>query len=332
MSFSLIGRSFLKLEDFTPDEIFGLLDLAESLKLERLERREEHRLAGRNLALIFEKTSTRTRASFEVAAYDQGARVSNIDPGSSQMGQKETVRDTARVLGRLYDGIAFRGKNQNDVEALADTSGVPVYNGLTDQFHPTQILADALTMMEHSGGDLRGISCCYLGDARFNIGNSLLMGAAKIGLDFRIAAPESYWPASAHRSCCEAIATDTGAKLTFTETVEAAVDGADFLYTDIWVSMGEIDGAWADRVGHLLPYRVTADVMAMTGKPDTRFLHCLPSYHDLGTDIGRKIADRFDLDGIEVSDDVFESAASVVFDQAENRLHTIKAVLVATLC
>ena len=331
MSSRLAGRSFLQLDDLLPDEIVELLDLAAALKLEKREGREVARLRGRNLALIFEKTSTRTRASFEVAAFDQGANVSILDPTSSQMGEKESVRDTARVLGRMYDGIAFRGRSQADIETLSEASGVPVWNGLTDDYHPTQVLADALTMREHSAGELAGVSCCFLGDARFNMCNSLLMGAAKLGLDLRIAAPSLYWPTEAHRARCEGVASETGAKLSYTESVREAVAGADFLYTDIWVSMGEDESVWQERVEHLYPYRVDSDVMAMTGNPETRFLHCLPAYHDRGTTIGRRIAESLDLEGLEVSDEVFESDKSVVFDQAEDRLHTTKALLVATL-
>lgn len=331
MSHTLSGRSLIQLGDFTPSELGELLSLAAELKKAKAEGREQPLLEGRNLALIFNKTSTRTRASFEVAAFDQGARVSLLDPASSQMGEKETVRDTARVLGRLYDGIAFRGRSQQAVETLAESAGVPVWNALTDAFHPTQILADALTMQEYSPGGLGSVSCCYLGDARFNVGNSLLMGAAKLGMDFRIAAPRSLWPTEAHRSRCERVAKETGAELRLSESVEDAVAGADFLYTDIWVSMGESEDVWTERVGQLRPYQVNADVMAMTGKADTRFLHCLPAYHDRGTEVGRRIGERFGLEGLEVTDDVFESPQSVVFDQAENRLHTIKAVLVATL-
>ena len=327
---NLAGRSFLELADFAPDELRGLLDLAAALKREKREGNERRRLSGRNLALIFEKGSTRTRAAFEVAAYDQGACVSLLDSGSSHLGEKESVADTARVLGRFYDGIAFRGRSQADVATLARASGVPVWNALTDEYHPTQVLADALTMAE-GAGELAGTSCCYLGDARFNMGNSLLMGAAKLGLDFRIAAPEAYWPRAEHRVRCEAVAAETGARLTYTERLDEGVDGAAFLYTDVWVSMGEPDEVWETRVRDLRPYRVDAAAMAATGRDDSLFLHCLPAYHDTATGVGRRIAERYGLDGLEVSHEVFESPRSVVFEQAENRLHTIKALIVATL-
>jgi ornithine carbamoyltransferase len=331
MPSSLTSSSFLKLEDFDADQLRSLIDQATHLKAEKSRGTEQQRLAGLNLALIFEKTSTRTRAAFEVAAYDQGARVSVLDPAGSQMGDKESVRDTARVLGRMYDGIAYRGSSQAAVEELARFAGVPVWNGLTDQYHPTQILADVLTMMEHCEKPIEQQRVCYLGDARFNMGNSLTMGAAKLGFDLRIAAPEAYWPGVEHRERCARIAAESGAELHYTELAAEGVQGVDYVYTDVWVSMGEDPASWDRRVEALLPYRVDLALLEAAHNSDVKFLHCLPAFHDNRTTIGEAVASRFGLDCLEVSDEVFESSASVVFDQAENRLHTIKALLVSTL-
>ncbi len=292
---------------------------------------ELQKLKGKNIALIFEKASTRTRCAFEVAAFDQGALVTYLGPAGSQIGKKESMKDTARVLGRMYDGIEYRGFAQTTVEELAEYSGVPVWNGLTNEFHPTQILADFLTMIEHSDKPLHQISFCYLGDARNNMGNSLLVGAAKMGMDFRAAAPKSVQPGEDLVAQCRGIAKETGAKIMVTEDVDEAVKGADFLYTDVWVSMGEPDEVWKERIKLLTPYQVNMDVIKKTGNPKVKFLHCLPAFHNRETTIGEEIYQKFGLDGMEVVEDVFESEHSVVFDQAENRLHTIKAVMVATL-
>ena len=327
----LRGRHFLKLEDFTRAEILHLVDLAAALKQAKRSEAEQPLLAGRNIVLIFEKTSTRTRCAFEVAAFDQGARVTVLDPMSTQLGRKESVVDTARVLGRLYHGIGYRGFAQAVVEELAAHAGVPVWNALTDERHPTQILADVLTMREHCPRPLETMKVCYLGDARFNMGNSWLMGAAKVGLDLRIAAPRELWPAAAHVEECRRIAAETGARLLLTEDVAAAVDGADFLYTDVWLSMGEDEAVWPERIERLRPFQVNRDVIEATGNDDVKFLHCLPAFHDRGTEIGRRLAETHGLEGLEVTHEVFESTHSIVFDQAENRLHTVKAILVATL-
>ena len=332
MTVDLGRRSFLKLEDFTPEEIRYLLDLAATLKCEKAEGRERPRLAGKNIALIFEKTSTRTRCAFEVASFDQGGRVTYLGPSSgSQIGHKESIKDTARVLGRMYDGIQYRGFGQKIVEELDSFAGVPIWNGLTDEFHPTQVLADLLTMEEHSQKPLSEVSFCYLGDARNNMGNSLMVGGAKMGMDVRLAAPEGCWPEADLVGRCREIMNTTGGSLTLTESVEEGVRDADFLHTDVWVSMGEPESKWAERIDLLSPYQVNSDVMAMTGEPPARFLHCLPAFHDRETRIGEEIFEKFGLDGMEVTDEVFESEQSIVFDQAENRVHTIKAVLVATL-
>ena len=332
MTVDLGRRSFLKLEDFTSDEIRYLLDLAATLKSEKAEGRERPRLAGKNIALIFEKTSTRTRCAFEVASFDQGARVTYLGPSSgSQIGHKESIKDTARVLGRMYDGIQYRGFGQNIVKELDSFAGVPVWNGLTDEFHPTQVLADLLTMEEHSPKPLSEVSFCYLGDARNNMGNSLMVGGAKMGVDVRLAAPEACWPEADLVGRCREIIKSTGGTLSLTESVEEGVQGVDFLHTDVWVSMGEPESKWAERIELLKPYQVNSEVMAMTGDPPARFLHCLPAFHDRGTRVGEEIFEKFGLDGMEVTDEVFESEQSIVFDQAENRVHTIKAVLVATL-
>jgi ornithine carbamoyltransferase len=331
MGHDLRGRSFLKLLDFTPDEIRYLLDLSAELKRAKRAGREQQLLRGKNVALIFEKTSTRTRAAFEVAAYDQGAHVTYLDPSGSQMGHKESVKDTARVLGRLYDGIEYRGFSQSTVETLAAHAGVPVWNGLTDEFHPTQVLADILTMREHCAKPLERISYCYLGDARNNMGNSLMVGGCKLGMDVRLCAPSHLWPADELVAACRAIATETGARLTLTEDVAAGVAGVDFLYTDVWVSMGEDPTVWETRIDLLRPYQVNSEAVRLTGNPDVRFLHCLPAFHNRETKVGEDIFRRFGLDGMEVTEDVFESERSIVWDQAENRMHTIKAIMVATL-
>jgi ornithine carbamoyltransferase len=327
----LTGRSFLKELDFTGEELLSLVELARELKAAKRERREVQRLGGRNVVLIFEKTSTRTRCAFEVAAADQGARTTYLAPDGSQMGRKESVADTARVLGRMYDAIEYRGYGQSTVEELAAHSGVPVWNGLTDEWHPTQMLADLLTMTEHSPKPVAELAVSYLGDARNNMGRSTLVTGALLGMDVRLVAPQSLWPDDDVVTEARRIAERTGARLTLTEDVEAGVAGADFVSTDVWVSMGEPTAVWDERVSLLRPYQVTADVLRLTGNPDVRFLHCLPAYHDRGTEVGREVFERFGLDGVEVTDEVFEGPASVVFDQAENRLHTIKAVMVATL-
>ncbi len=331
MAYNLRNRSFLKLLDFTPKEIQYLLDLARDLKRAKYTGTEQPRLKGKNIALIFEKTSTRTRCSFEVAAYDQGAHVTYLGPSGSQIGIKESMKDTARVLGRMFDGIEYRGFAQTTVEQLAEYSGVPVWNGLTNEFHPTQILADFLTMSEHVDKPLNKVSYAYLGDARFNMGNSLMVGGCKMGMDVRIVAPKSLWPAPELVETCRKIAAETGATLTLTDDVDAGVKGCDFLYTDIWVSMGEPDEVWKERIKLLMPYQVNAKMMERTGNPKCKFMHCLPSYHNLETKAGRDVYAKFGLDGIEVTEDVFESENSIVFDEAENRMHTIKAVMVATL-
>ena len=331
MAYNLRNRSFLKLLDFTPKEIQYLLDLARDLKRAKYAGTEQPRLKGKNIALIFEKTSTRTRCSFEVAAYDQGAHVTYLGPSGSQIGIKESMKDTARVLGRMFDGIEYRGFAQTTVEQLAEYSGVPVWNGLTNEFHPTQILADFMTMREHVDKPLNQVSYAYLGDARFNMGNSLMVGGCKMGMDVRIVAPKSLWPNPELVETCRRIAAETGAKLTLTDDVDAGVKGCDFLYTDIWVSMGEPDEVWKERIKLLMPYQVNKKMMERTGNPKCKFMHCLPSYHNLETQAGRDVHKKFGLDGIEVTEDVFESENSIVFDEAENRMHTIKAVMVATL-
>ena len=331
MAYNLRNRSFLKLLDFSPKEIQYLLDLARDLKRAKYTGTEQPRLKGKNIALIFEKTSTRTRCSCEVAAYDQGAHVTYLGPSGSQIGIKESMKDTARVLGRMFDGIEYRGFAQKTVEELAQYSGVPVWNGLTNEFHPTQILADFLTMSEHVDKPLNQVSYAYLGDARFNMGNSLMVGGCKMGMDVRIVAPKSLWPDSELVETCRKIAAETGATLTLTDDVDAGVKGCDFLYTDIWVSMGEPDEVWKERINLLMPYQVNAKMMERTGNPKCKFMHCLPSYHNLETKAGRDVYQKFGLDGIEVTEEVFESENSIVFDEAENRMHTIKAVMVATL-
>ena len=328
---NLKNRNFLKLLDYTPEEIQYLLDLAAQLKADKKAGREQQHLVGKNIALIFEKTSTRTRCSFEVAAHDQGAHVTYLGPTGSQIGVKESMKDTARVLGRMYDGIEYRGFAQTIVEELGKYAGVPVWNGLTNEFHPTQILADFLTMREHSKKPLQQISYAYLGDARYNMGNSLLVGGAKMGMDVRIVAPKALQAAAELVAECKAIAEKTGARITITDDVALGVKGCDFLYTDVWVSMGEPDEVWKERIELLKPYQVNAALMAKTGNPDCKFMHCLPAYHNLETKVGRQVFEKFGMDGVEVTEDVFESPASIVFDEAENRMHTIKAVMVATL-
>ncbi|MFE7411652.1 ornithine carbamoyltransferase [Streptomyces laurentii] len=331
MATDLIGRHFLKELDFTAEEFRGLIALAAELKAAKKAGAEVPRLRGRNIALIFEKTSTRTRCAFEVAAADQGASTTYLDPAASQIGHKESVKDTARVLGRMFDAIEYRGDSQDAVEELAAHSGVPVYNGLTDDWHPTQMLADILTMTEHTDKPLDEIAFAYLGDARFNMGNSYLITGALLGMDVRIVAPREYWPAEDFVTAAHRLAETSGASITLTEDVVEGVRGADFVATDVWVSMGEPTEVWDERIAALAPYSVTMDVLRATGNPDVKFLHCLPAFHDLGTGVGREIHARHGLTELEVSDEVFESAHSVVFDESENRLHTIKAMMVATL-
>ena len=331
MPFNLRSRSFLKLLDFTPDEIKFLLDLSSDLKKAKYSGTEQQRLKGKNIVLLFEKDSTRTRCAFEVAAMDQGANITYLGPSGSQMKKKESVKDTARVLGRMYDGIEYRGYGQEIVEELAKYSNVPVWNGLTNEFHPTQVLADLLTMLEHSDKPLNKISFCYLGDARNNMGNSLLVGAAKMGMDFRSIAPKQFQPSDELVAKCLEIAGKTGAKIKITDNVDDGVTGVDFIYTDVWVSMGEPDSAWKERLQLMLPYQVNKQLLAKTGNSKVKFLHCLPSFHSRETVVGEDIFQKFGVAEMEVTDEIFESPASIVFDQAENRLHTIKAVMVATL-
>ncbi|MDR2927008.1 MAG: ornithine carbamoyltransferase [Cytophagaceae bacterium] len=331
MSFNLRNRHFLKLLDFTPKEITFLLDLSASLKEAKYAGTEQQMLKGKNIALIFEKSSTRTRCAFEVAAYDQGANVTYLGPSGSQIGNKESMKDTARVLGRMYDGIQYRGYGQAIVEELAAYAGVPVWNGLTDEFHPTQILADFLTMREHTDLPLKQVSFAYLGDARNNMANSLMVGGAKMGMDVRIVGPASLQPSGELVKQCRKIAEETGAEITVTDDVAKGVEGCDFLYTDVWVSMGEPAEVWQQRIDLLKPYQINAETMKMTGNPACKFMHCLPAFHNRETTVGEDIFQKFGLNGMEVTEDVFESEASIVFDQAENRLHTIKAVMVATL-
>ena len=331
MGFNLRDRSFVKLLDFTPREIHYLLDLSRDLKRAKYGGYEQRRLQGKNIAIIFEKASTRTRVSFEVAAYDQGAHVTYLGPEGSQIGYKESMKDTARVLGRIFDGIEYRGFSQQIVEELAANAGVPVWNGLTDEFHPTQILADVLTMTEFSDKPLTQIAYCYLGDARNNMGDSLLVGGAKLGMDVRLCSPKELWPGDDLVAECRRIADDTGARITITEDPAEGVKGVDYLYTDVWVSMGEDKSVWDERVKLLLPYQVNADLVEKTGNKQVKFMHCLPAFHDRHTTVGEEMFQRFGLDGMEVTNEVFESERSIVFEQAENRMHTIKAVLVATI-
>jgi ornithine carbamoyltransferase len=327
----LRGRHLMKLADFSTEEIVYLLDLAAELKAAKKEGREEQRLVGKEIALIFEKDSTRTRCAFEVAAYDQGAHVTFIGPSGSHMGHKETAKDTARVLGRMYDAIEYRGFKQTEAEELARWSGVPVYNGLTDEWHPTQILADFLTFREHLGKPLDDVVFCYMGDARFNMADSYLIGGAKLGMDVRIASPRSLWPREEIVDEAREIAAETGGTILITEDVAEAVKGADVLLTDVWVSMGEADEVWAERIKLLTPYQVNAQAMELTGNPDVKFMHCLPAFHNTDTEVGKEIFEKFGMESLEVTEEVFESPASLVFDEAENRMHTIKAVMVATL-
>jgi ornithine carbamoyltransferase len=327
----LHGRSFLTLADYSPDELRYLLDLAAELKTAKKERREERKLVGRDIVLIFEKDSTRTRCAFEVAAYDQGAHVTFIGPSGSHMGHKETVKDTARVLGRMYDAIEYRGFGENVADELAQYAGVPIFNGLTDEWHPTQILADFLTMREHSTKPLEEVAFCYLGDARFNMADSYLVGGAKLGMDVRIASPKQLWPPEEFTSLADKAAEENGASITITEDVAEAVKGCDFLVTDVWVSMGEPAETWKERIELLTPYQVNAQTMAATGNPDVKFMHCLPAFHNTDTQVGKELNEKYGLEALEVTEEVFESPASIVFDEAENRLHTIKAVMVATL-
>ncbi|MET8541725.1 ornithine carbamoyltransferase [Kitasatospora sp. NPDC004799] len=331
MAFNLRNRHFLKELDFTPQEFRFLVDLAAGLKAAKYAGTEQPRLRGRNIALIFEKTSTRTRCAFEVAAHDQGATTTYLDPVGSQIGHKESIKDTARVLGRMFDGIEYRGHGQEVVEELAEYAGVPVWNGLTDEWHPTQMLADVLTVTEHTAKPLPEVALAYLGDARSNMGNSLLVTGALLGMDIRIVAPRALWPTEEVQESARALAETTGARITLTEDVAEGVAGADFLYTDVWVSMGEPKEVWAERIELLRPYQVSMDTVRATGNPDVKFLHCLPAFHDLGTVLGRQMHEATGMAELECTDELFESAHSIVFDQAENRLHTIKAVLVATL-
>lgn len=331
MEINLKNKNFLTLLDFTAEEIQYLINLASKLKKAKAMGLEEQMLGGKNIALIFEKASTRTRCAFEVAAFDQGAHATYLGPTGSQIGNKESIKDTARVLGRMYDGIEYRGYGQDIVEELAKYAGVPVWNGLTNEFHPTQILADILTMKEHAEKPLSEIKFCYLGDAHNNMGNSLMVGAAKLGMDFRAAAPAGCQPSKELQLTCREIAAKSGAKILITENLTKAVIDCDFLYTDVWVSMGEPDSVWAERIKLLLPYQVNRKVMELTGNPNVKFLHCLPAFHNRETKTGEEIFQKFGLDGLEVTEDVFESKASIVFNQAENRLHTIKAVMVATI-
>ncbi|SDI47329.1 ornithine carbamoyltransferase [Salipiger marinus] len=328
---NLHGRSFLKLLDFSPDELRLLLRLAASLKEAKAAGTETQLLKGKNIALIFEKDSTRTRSAFEVAAFDQGAHVTYLGPTGSHIGTKETMKDTARVLGRFYDAIEYRGFGQSDAEVLAQFAGVPVYNGLTDEFHPTQILADLMTMREYTHKHLSDIAFCFLGDTGGNMGTSLMVGAALIGMDVRLCGPQSLWPDAALVDHCRRLAETSGARITQTENLAEGVEGCDYVYTDVWVSMGEPDSVWADRIALLSPFAVTQAVMDLTGTPHSKFLHCLPAFHNRDTKTGEKIFQTYGIDSMEVTDEVFESPASVVFDQAENRLHSIKAVLVATM-
>ena len=327
----LRGRHLLTLNDYSRDEIVFLLDLAAELKAAKREGREEQKLRGRNIALIFEKDSTRTRCAFEVAAYDQGAHVTFLGPSGSHIGHKETVKDTARVLGRMYDGIEYRGFGEAVADELATYAGVPIYNGLTDEWHPTQILADFLTFREHVPKPLEEVSFCYLGDARFNMADTYLVGGAKLGMDVRIASPRALWPRQEIVDFAQQTAAESGGKIVLTEDIQEAVKGADVLLTDVWVSMGEPAEVWKQRIELLLPYQVNSQVMQMTGNPDVKFMHCLPAFHNSDTSVGKELKEKYGLEALEVTDEVFESPASIVFDEAENRMHTIKAVLVATL-
>jgi ornithine carbamoyltransferase len=333
MPFNNRNRELLSLVHHSERDLHYLLDLARDLKRAKYAGVEQQRLRGKNIALIFEKTSTRTRCAFEVAAYDEGAHVTYIDPSSSQIGHKESMKDTARVLGRMYDAIEYRGSSQADVETLAEFSGVPVFNGLTDEFHPTQMLADVLTMTEHSDKPIHQISYAFVGDGRNNVANSLLLVGSKLGMDVRIGAPRALWPSDEHVALCRGFAAGSGARITVTDDPLVAVAGVDFVHTDVWVSMGEPIESWGERVDLLLPFQVNADLMAATGNPRVRFMHCLPAFHNSETVVGARVAEQYPLlkNGIEVTEDVFESPANIAFDQAENRMHTIKALLVAAL-
>jgi len=331
MAFNIRNRNFLKLLDFTPKEIKFMLDLAADLKKAKYSGTEQPKLKGKNIALIFEKASTRTRCAFQAAAYDQGASITYLGPTGSQIGKKESMKDTARVLGRMYDGIEYRGFGQSVVEELGKYAEVPVWNGLTTEFHPTQILADFLTMMEHSDKPLHQVSFAYCGDARNNMGNSLMVGAAKMGMDFRAVAPKTMWPDEALVNSCRQIAKTTDGSIILTDNVDEGVKGVDFLYTDVWVSMGEPDEVWEERIKMMLPYQINMEMVKKTGNPKVKFLHCLPAFHNRDTIVGEEIYQKFGVEAMEVSDEVFESEHAVVFDEAENRLHTIKAVMVATL-
>ena len=331
MAYNLRNKSFLAIKDFNQSEIKFLLKLSANLKSAKYAGTEQKRLNGKNIALIFEKDSTRTRVGFEVAAYDQGANVTFLGPTGSHIGQKETIKDTARVLGRIYDGIEYRGFGQEIVEQIAKYAGVPVFNGLTNEYHPTQFLADALTMSEHSEKPIEEITYCFIGDAGNNMGNALLIGGAKLGMDVRLCAPKACWPKPEIIEYAKTIALETGARLSVTDDTTKAVNGCDFIYTDVWVSMGEAAEKWQERIDLLKPYQVNAELMKQTGNPKTKFMHCLPSFHNTDTTIGMEMKEKFGLDCMEVTDEIFESDASIVFDQAENRMHTIKAVLVATL-
>jgi ornithine carbamoyltransferase len=331
MSYNLRNRSLLAIKDFNPSEIKFLLKLSADLKSAKYTGTEQQRLKGKNIALIFEKDSTRTRVGFEVAAYDQGAHVTFLGPSGSHIGHKETIKDTARVLGRIYDGIEYRGFGQEIIEQIAEYSGVPVFNGLTNEYHPTQFLADALTMSEHCEKVIENISYCFIGDAENNMGNALLIGGAKLGMDVRLCAPKTCWPKPEIIEYAQSIALETGAKLLISEDTKVAVNGCDFIYTDVWVSMGESTEKWQERIDLLKPYQVNMELMKQTGNPKTKFMHCLPAFHNTDTTVGTEMKKKFELDCMEVTDEVFESDASIVFDQAENRMHTIKAVLVAMM-
>ena len=331
MAYNLRNRNFLKLLDFEPKEIKYFLDLAANLKKAKYAGTEQPKLKGKNIALIFEKTSTRTRCAFEVGAKDQGAHVTYLGPTGSQIGVKESMKDTARVLGRMFDGIEYRGFGQDIVEELGAYAGVPVWNGLTNEYHPTQILADFLTMQEHVDKPLNKVSFAYMGDARYNMGNSLMVGGVKMGMDVRIVAPKEYQPDKERVATCQAIAKETGATLTITDEVASGVKGCDFLYTDVWVSMGEPASVWEERINKLMPYQINAKAMELTGNSNCKFMHCLPAYHNLETQVGRDVHEKFGHSALEVTEEVFESKNSIVFDEAENRMHTIKAVMVATL-
>lgn len=331
MAFNVRNRHFLKLDDFMPEEINFLLQLSAELKMAKYAGNEVQHLKGKQIVLIFEKDSTRTRCAFEVAAYDQGAHVTYLGPSGSHIGTKETMKDTARVLGRMYDGIEYRGFAQAKVEELARYAGVPVWNGLTDEAHPTQVLADLLTMQEHTHKPLKDVAFCFLGDVGHNVGDSLLIGAAKMGMDVRLAGPRQTWPHASRMEQVLAVASETGARILLTEDVQPAVKSCDFLYTDVWVSMGEAPDLWNQRIQQMLPYQVNAHLLALTGNPDVKCMHCLPALHNTDTKLGKEIEERYGLDALEITEDIFESKASIVFDQSENRLHTIKAILVATL-